>query len=114
MRSVALTLHLLSLSITTLASAEDNPPSSSAIQSNGTRFLTPEIDSFINGVLEGWNTAGGAAVAVVRVDAQGKWSVETKGYGVAKADGTKVDPDTIFSLGSNSKVRSFATLMTKA
>jgi CubicO group peptidase (beta-lactamase class C family) len=50
----------------------------------------------------------------VRVDAQGKWSVETKGYGVAKADGTKVDPDTIFSLGSNSKVRSFTTLMTKA
>ncbi|KAJ7655931.1 beta-lactamase/transpeptidase-like protein, partial [Mycena rosella] len=72
--------------------------------SNTTEILTPEIDAFINGVLEQWNTAGGAAVAVVRLDAQGIWTVETKGYGVAKADGTKVGPDTIFSIGSNSKL----------
>ncbi|KAJ6599954.1 beta-lactamase/transpeptidase-like protein [Mycena vulgaris] len=97
MRPVPLTICFMICSI--LASAANSSPGL-----NATNILTTEVDDFINGVLAAWNTAGGAAVAVVRVDAQGTWSVETKGYGVAKADGTKVDPDTIFSLGSNSKL----------
>lgn len=103
MRSVSLAVGLLSLISIVAPAASDNPTSS-----NTTQILTPEIDAFINGVLEAWNTAGGAAVAVVRLDAQGDWTVETKGYGVAKGDGSKVDSETIFSIGSNSKVRSLA------
>ncbi|KAJ7645754.1 beta-lactamase/transpeptidase-like protein [Mycena rosella] len=41
-------------------------------------ILSPKLDSFINNVLAEWNTAGGVAVAVVRMDAQGGWLVETK------------------------------------
>jgi CubicO group peptidase (beta-lactamase class C family) len=74
---------------------------------NDRKVLTPEVDAFINQILADWNTAGGAGVAVVRLDDQGEWVVETKGYGVAKADGTPVNPDTIFPIGSNSKVSSF-------
>jgi CubicO group peptidase (beta-lactamase class C family) len=82
-----------------LASAADN----STQHSTTTQILNAEVDSFINNVLAEWNSPGGVAVAVVRMDSQGGWLVETKGYGVAKADGTKVGPDTIFSIGSNSK-----------
>ncbi|KAJ7655496.1 beta-lactamase/transpeptidase-like protein [Mycena rosella] len=82
-------MHFSSLAISLLVcgisvSAADNAP-----------ILSPSIDTFVNNLLAEWNSPGGAAVAV---------SVETKGYGVAKADGTKVTPDTIFSIGSNSKL----------
>ncbi|KAJ7154569.1 beta-lactamase/transpeptidase-like protein [Mycena filopes] len=70
----------------------------------GTPMLTPEVDAAINSILASWNTPAGVAVAVVRTDGNGTWQTETKGYGVAKADGTKISPDTIFSLGSNSKL----------
>ncbi|KAJ7494033.1 beta-lactamase/transpeptidase-like protein, partial [Mycena latifolia] len=67
-------------------------------------ILSPQIDAFINSILAEWKTPGGVGVAVVRTNAERGWLVETKGYGVAKADGTAVTPDTIFSLGSNSKL----------
>ncbi|KAJ7730392.1 beta-lactamase/transpeptidase-like protein [Mycena maculata] len=70
---------------------------------NGT-VLNSDIDSFIANVLADWNSPAGLAVAVVRQDGQGGWTVETKGYGNAKADGTKVTPDTLFSIGSESKL----------
>ncbi|KAJ7830068.1 hypothetical protein B0H14DRAFT_3715957 [Mycena olivaceomarginata] len=47
-----------------------------------------------------WNSPGGTAVTVVRMDGHGGWLVETKGYGFAKAAGTKVGPETIFAIGS--------------
>ncbi|KAF8884175.1 beta-lactamase/transpeptidase-like protein [Infundibulicybe gibba] len=72
-------------------------------QSAGT-ILNDGMDTFINGVLADWNSPGGAAVGVVRQLPQGSWSIETKGYGLAKADGTKVDERTLFSIGSNSKL----------
>ncbi|KAL0960873.1 hypothetical protein HGRIS_005888 [Hohenbuehelia grisea] len=68
------------------------------------QVLTPEVDAFIDGILSDWNTAGGAGVAVVRMDANGEWQIETKGYGKAKADGSNVTADTLFSIGSNSKL----------
>jgi CubicO group peptidase (beta-lactamase class C family) len=40
------------------------------------------------------------------MDGQGRWLL-TKGYGFAKVDGTKVGPETMFAIGSNSKVCSF-------
>ncbi|KAJ7111219.1 beta-lactamase/transpeptidase-like protein [Mycena epipterygia] len=73
-------------------------------QADNSTILSSEIDQFINNILAEWNTAGGAAVAVVRANGQVDWLVETKGYGVAKADGTKVTPDTVFEIGSNSKL----------
>ncbi|KAJ6463412.1 beta-lactamase/transpeptidase-like protein, partial [Mycena sanguinolenta] len=70
---------------------------------NGT-VLTPEIDTFVANILADWNSSAGVAVTVVRQDGQGGWIVETKGYGTAKADGTPVTPDTLFSIGSESKL----------
>ncbi|KAJ6469452.1 beta-lactamase/transpeptidase-like protein [Mycena sanguinolenta] len=74
-----------------------------ALADNST-ILSSEIDVFINNILAEWNSPGGVAVAVVRKDGQGGWLVETKGYGIATVNGSKVTPDTIFSVGSNSKL----------
>ncbi|KAJ7303572.1 beta-lactamase/transpeptidase-like protein [Mycena albidolilacea] len=67
-------------------------------------ILTSDIDTFVADILREWNSPAGVAVAVVRQDGQGGWAVETKGYGTAKSDGTKVTPDTLFSIGSESKL----------
>ncbi|KAF7334316.1 Beta-lactamase class penicillin binding protein [Mycena sanguinolenta] len=75
----------------------------SALADNST-ILSSEIDVFVNDLLAEWNSPGGVAVAVVRMDGQGSWLVETKGYGTATTNGSKVTPDTIFSVGSNSKL----------
>jgi CubicO group peptidase (beta-lactamase class C family) len=77
----------------------------SAVDSTSSQILTPEIDTAISKILSNWNTPGGAAVAVVRMVGNGDWLTETKGYGTASIDGTKVEADTIFSIGSNSKAR---------
>ena len=69
------------------------------------RVLTPEVDEFIEGVLSRWGSPGGASVAVVRLDPNGEWNVETKGYGLARLDdNSKVTDETLFPIGSNSKV----------
>lgn len=80
---------------------------SSVTSAQGTRkvLLNDETDAFIHQVLTDFNSPGGAAVAVVRMDDQGAWSVETKGYGIATANGSKVTENTLFPVGSNSKVR---------
>jgi CubicO group peptidase (beta-lactamase class C family) len=69
-------------------------------------ILTDEVDTFINQLLADWTSPGGAAVAVVKLNEQGMWNIETKGYGKATFNGTKVNENTRFSIGSNSKVRS--------
>ncbi|KAE9390134.1 beta-lactamase/transpeptidase-like protein [Gymnopus androsaceus JB14] len=66
--------------------------------------LSPEIDTFIEKILADWNSPGGVGIAVVQKNEDGSWNVETKGYGVAKADGSKVTADTLFAIGSNSKL----------
>ncbi len=67
-------------------------------------ILNAEIDAFINDLLSDWNSPGGVSVAVVRKTGNDTRNVETKGYGVAKADGTDVTAQTLFAIGSNSKV----------
>ncbi|KAJ7700484.1 beta-lactamase/transpeptidase-like protein [Mycena rosella] len=63
------------------------------------------IDAAIKSILEDFNTPGGFGVAVVRKSTQeSDWIVETKGYGVAKLDGTNATKDTLFAIGSNSKL----------
>ncbi|KAJ7236023.1 beta-lactamase/transpeptidase-like protein, partial [Mycena rebaudengoi] len=69
------------------------------------RLITPEIDTFVNSLLEQWNSSG-LAVAVVRRDpsAPAAWQVEFGAYGTAQADGAPVTPDTLFPIASNSKL----------
>ncbi|KAF8217633.1 beta-lactamase/transpeptidase-like protein [Mycena galopus ATCC 62051] len=98
MRFISPTLALTLLAICRTSST-------SSTSSNGTdTILTPDLDAAITSILADWNTPGGVAVAVVRLDDDGDWQIETKGYGTAQADGTQISPDTIFNLGSNSKL----------
>ncbi|KAF7321092.1 Beta-lactamase domain-containing protein [Mycena chlorophos] len=74
-------------------------------QSNlSTTILTAEFGDFVSQVLKDWNSPAGIAVAVVRQNGHGGWVVEQQGHGQAKADGTPVTPDTLFSIGSESKL----------
>ncbi|KAJ7144406.1 beta-lactamase/transpeptidase-like protein [Mycena epipterygia] len=66
-------------------------------------ILNPQVNAAIDSILKDFNSPGGLGIAVVRKDIHG-WTVETKGYGIAKADGIKVTEDTLFSIGSNSKL----------
>ena len=75
-------------------------------------LLNGEMNAFINQLFKDFNSPGGAAVAVVRKDAHGAWNVETKGYGIATANGSKVTEHTLFPVGSTSKVRLFICLDT--
>jgi hypothetical protein len=68
-------------------------------------LITPELDTWISGLLKEWNSPGGLSVAVVKQHDDDEWVVETRGYGLAREDGTKVDENTLFGIGSNSKVR---------
>ncbi|KAJ3866380.1 beta-lactamase/transpeptidase-like protein [Lentinula novae-zelandiae] len=105
-------MHLFSLLITTLtvatALAEQEQQPLLALDRNTTTttkdILTPKIDEFIEKTIVDWNSAGGVGIAVVKKNEDGSWNVETKGYGIAKVDGSKVTEDTLFSIGSNSKL----------
>ncbi|KAJ7206500.1 beta-lactamase/transpeptidase-like protein [Mycena pura] len=68
-------------------------------------ILNADVDAAINSILQDFRSPGGVGAAVVRKGPDGSgWSVETKGYGVAKLDGTKATSDTLFCIGSNSKL----------
>ncbi|KAG5636733.1 hypothetical protein H0H81_007062 [Sphagnurus paluster] len=69
-----------------------------------TAVLNSETDAFINEILSSWGSPGGVGVAVVRKNQQGNWAVETKGYGLATANGSRVTENTLFAIGSNSKL----------
>ena len=68
------------------------------------RVLNDRTDAFINGLLKEYDSPGGVSIAVVRRNPRGSWVVETKGYGMATLSGSKVTEDTLFAIGSNSKV----------
>ncbi|KAJ7840748.1 beta-lactamase/transpeptidase-like protein [Mycena leptocephala] len=68
------------------------------------RILTTEIGQFIEDLLRSWRSPGGIAIAVVQKNQVGQWTVETEGYGVARSDGSKVTPRTLFAIGSNTKL----------
>lgn len=67
------------------------------------QILSPDISSFIQNLLEEWNSAGGIAVSVVQLD-NTSWISETKGFGYANERGELVDGDSQFCVASNSKV----------
>jgi CubicO group peptidase (beta-lactamase class C family) len=66
--------------------------------------LNSRLDDAILDILKEFKTPGGVGVAVVRKTTQGTWRLESKGYGNATAHGDKVTADTLFAIGSNSKV----------
>ncbi|KAJ6536834.1 beta-lactamase/transpeptidase-like protein [Mycena capillaripes] len=66
--------------------------------------LNPRLDDAILDILKEFKTPGGIGVAVVHKTAEGTWKLESKGYGNATHDGDKVDADTLFAIGSNSKL----------
>jgi len=68
-------------------------------------LLNSTTDAFINGILATHESPGGVGIAVVRKDPHGNWNVETRGYGIATANGTRVTEDTIFAIASNSEVQ---------
>ena len=68
-------------------------------------LLNSKTDAFINGMLRQFESPGGVGIAVVRKDTHGNWNVETRCYGVATANGTRVTEDTVFAIASNSKVQ---------
>ncbi|KAJ6569227.1 hypothetical protein B0H19DRAFT_938196 [Mycena capillaripes] len=71
-----------------------------------TNILNSDVDAAIDSILKDFNSPGEDGVAVVRKDGDDSdWEVETKGYGIAKADGTKATNETLFAIGSNSKAR---------
>ncbi|KAJ7182523.1 beta-lactamase/transpeptidase-like protein [Mycena crocata] len=84
-------------------SAQNRAEPSTLTAPTGT-ILSSDIDTFITNTLSEWNSPAGVTVAVVRQDGKGGWVVETKGYGNAKADGTKVTTDSLFAIGSESQL----------
>lgn len=73
-------------------------------RSSDNNVLNPDFETFVNQLLAEWNSPGGVAIAVIRKTEQGGWNVETRGYGIAKGDGSRVNENTLFAIGSNSKV----------
>ncbi|KAF8871042.1 hypothetical protein CPB85DRAFT_1238977, partial [Mucidula mucida] len=67
-------------------------------------LLTSEIDDFIQSILTDWGSPAGVSVAAVLMNEDGSWTVDTKGYGNATSGGSFIDDDTMFCIGSNSKV----------
>ncbi|KAE9402063.1 beta-lactamase/transpeptidase-like protein, partial [Gymnopus androsaceus JB14] len=71
----------------------------------GPEFLTETIDKFIDDLLSSWNSPAGISVAVVQKNfVDETWHIETKGYGIAKADGAKMTENSLICIASNSKV----------
>ncbi|KAF9449778.1 beta-lactamase/transpeptidase-like protein [Macrolepiota fuliginosa MF-IS2] len=72
---------------------------------NQTKLITPDIDEYIKTVIQQWDLTG-LSVAIARHDPDSPtgWHQEFQSYGIAKADGTSVTEDTLFSVASNSKL----------
>ena len=71
----------------------------------GGPVLNDNISAFIYQLLTEYESPGGIGVAVVSQDLNGTWNVETRGYGVATlANGSNFTENTLFAIGSNSKV----------
>ena len=83
-------------------------------QQTPNNVLNSGIDTFINQILSDWNSPGGVGIAVVQRDSQsGTWNVETKGYGIANLNGSNVTENTLFPIGSNSKVGDFMLVISE-
>ncbi|KAJ7814921.1 beta-lactamase/transpeptidase-like protein [Mycena olivaceomarginata] len=68
------------------------------------KILNTRVNAAISSILKEFKTPGGVGVAVVQKSQDSGWRIETRGYGLAKVDGTMVTDDTLFAIGSNSKL----------
>ncbi|KAF7320624.1 Beta-lactamase domain-containing protein [Mycena chlorophos] len=111
--TLALMLALLALfpAVLALATPLQQPLSLPAHSDAPRQLIPPHVDAFIREQQAYWNSSG-LAVAVVRRRSphqprhspEDQWDVQFGSYGVARADGTPVSPDTIFAIASDSKL----------
>jgi len=68
-------------------------------------LISKHMESYIQSLLTKWNSSG-LSVAVVRKDDTSPtgWRHEFGGYGIARAEGSPVTPDSVFAIASNSKL----------
>ncbi|CAA7271158.1 unnamed protein product [Cyclocybe aegerita] len=68
-------------------------------------LISPATEEYAKGLLKKWSSSG-LAVAVVRKDdtEPSGWRHEFGSYGIAKADGSPITPDSVFAIASNSKL----------
>ncbi|PPR01447.1 hypothetical protein CVT26_015080 [Gymnopilus dilepis] len=80
-------------------------PTQDTLQTVNKRLISEKTEQYIQTLLTKWNSSG-ISVAVVRKDESSPtgWHHEFGSYGVAKADGSPVTPDSLFAIASNSKL----------
>ncbi|KAF7297526.1 Beta-lactamase class penicillin binding protein [Mycena indigotica] len=66
--------------------------------------LDAKLDSAIEKILADFHSPAGVGIAIVRKDAGGEWAVQAKGYGNATLRGMQATGDTLWAIGSNSKL----------
>jgi len=68
-------------------------------------LVSERTEDYIRTLLSKWNSSG-LSVAVVRKDEDSPmgWRHEFGSYGMAKGDGSPMTPDSVFAIGSNSKL----------
>ncbi|KAF5382272.1 hypothetical protein D9757_008953 [Collybiopsis confluens] len=94
---------MVAMVLGSVATGEKHRSKKLLIVSGGSRALG--FACFIDDILHEWRSPGGVSVALVQRDAaSGTWTIETEGYGIAKADGTTVNENTQFAIASNSKL----------
>ncbi|KAH9484585.1 Protein flp [Psilocybe cubensis] len=75
-------------------------------ESNGPpKLISSDTDQYVESLISKWNSSG-LSVAVVQRDETSTtgWNFDFGGYGMAKADGSPVTPDSLFAIASNSKL----------
>ena len=84
--------------------AQEGTPTSDAHISTQ-RLISDETNTYLVDLLARWKSPG-LSVAVVRRDAsqENGWKFDFGSYGKSRGNGTLVDPDTVFAIGSNSKL----------
>ncbi|KAJ7059265.1 beta-lactamase/transpeptidase-like protein [Mycena amicta] len=97
-------LPLLLLAFQTISKVAASADTQQPLHVDKRILLSPDVDEAIETILKDFRTPGGVGVAVVHKDAAGEWNVETKGYGFARLDKTKATSDTLWGIGSNSKL----------
>ncbi|KAJ6626811.1 beta-lactamase/transpeptidase-like protein [Mycena sp. CBHHK59/15] len=97
-------LYCIATTASPAFSETQQPLSLSTEASHDVPILSPSLDAVIVDILKEFKTPGGVGVAVVHRTAQGNWKLESKGYGNATIGGDKVTSDTLFGIGSNSKL----------
>lgn len=92
-----LLFSLLALPVISLASQTPFVHHESPTSSSLSPLLEATVNAAITKILDDWE-APGAAVALVRMDPNGKWLVETEGYGIENSRGKKMSADvSLFS-----------------